>query len=221
MYTSSITEPSHVVNKDYVDTGLSGKAAASHTHTSADISDRANGVWSDTPAGRLISTYDDGFLHVSKEPMSNNHVVNKLYADNLVDWDNTIQHRLWGHVPFVTDDGISVTKVWLSSEGDYAASKGYVDTVAGTESEVTMTMWGATWYFTKVGRTVFVSTNGASISTASGRVFTTAIPEGYRPKYEVSIHFGQGTQTCKIPTNGLLTSPTTYAGPVSFQYLAA
>lgn len=103
----------------------------------------------------------------------------------------------------------------------HAATKSYVDATVGAVSETTMTMWGATWYFTKVGRTVFVSTNGVNISTDAAWQFTSAIPTGYRPKYEVRINFGQGTPACKIPTNGLLYAMNAYYLPVSFQYLAA
>lgn len=110
----------------------------------------------------------------------------------------------------------------------HIANKSYVDNryydaldADKRVNEATMTMWGATWYFSKVGRTVFVSTNGANISTQQGWEFTSAIPNGYRPKYEVTINFGQGTPACKIPTNGVLLALDNYAQPVSFQYLAA
>jgi hypothetical protein len=84
-----------------------------------------------------------------------------------------------------------------------------------------MSMWGATWYFTKVGKTVFVTTNGVNISTFAGLEFTTPIPDGYRPKYELRLPFGEGAASCKITPNGSLTALADYVAPVSFSYLAA
>lgn len=171
--TLKVGEPSvdtDAATKKYVDTGLSGKAAASHTHTSEQISDAV----STATASMVIRRDSAGRAQV---------------AD-----------------PSVAAD---------------IATKGYVDTVAGPVSETTMTMWGATWYFTKVGRIVFVSTNGANISTYATWEFTSAIPEGYRPKYQQRLHFGDGTAACNINPNGSLIALANYSFPVSFSYLAA
>ncbi|QDF19224.1 hypothetical protein SEA_STICKYNOTE_27 [Corynebacterium phage Stickynote] len=113
--------------KGYVDTGLSGKAAASHTHTSADITD-ATSILASGIAGnesRPVVTNASGKVEIGTDSIVDaGDVVNKEYADNLVDWNNTLQHRLWGHVPFFTDGGISSERVWLNEKNNFAASVG-------------------------------------------------------------------------------------------------
>ncbi|AYQ98417.1 hypothetical protein KIMCHI1738_25 [Corynebacterium phage Kimchi1738] len=113
--------------KGYVDTGLSGKAAASHTHTSADITD-ATSILASGIAGnesRPVVTNASGKVEIGTDSIVDaGDVVNKEYADNLVDWNNTLQHKLWGRVPFFTDGGISSGRVWLNEKNDFAASVG-------------------------------------------------------------------------------------------------
>lgn len=209
-----------------------GAAPSSHTHTSAQVSDAtaaatASMVMKRDSAGRAQvadpaaakDIANKGWVDANKAQKlndawavyttdGNGNVVPEKYATGAT--PNTFVYR------DVSGNFSVNTPVW----SDDAAPKSYVDS-GGTASEVTLSMWGATWYFTKVGKTVFVSTNGVNISTKATWTFTTPIPEGYRPKYQQRLHFGDGTAACNINPDGSLHALANYSLPVSFSYLAA
>ncbi|WP_050749929.1 hypothetical protein [Corynebacterium glutamicum] len=60
-----------------------GASPTGHTHTSADIVDKRNGVWSgSTDDGRLIATSGGGYIQTSKYATQQDHVTNKKYVDD-------------------------------------------------------------------------------------------------------------------------------------------
>ena len=117
-------------SKSYVDTQVATRATSSHTHSVADL-ENSTSLISGGPSGNAnkpVVTNSDGKVWAATDSIVNaGDIVNKEYADNLLNWDNTLQHKLWGHVPFITDGGISVDKVWIGSQGNYAVTNSYVD----------------------------------------------------------------------------------------------
>ena len=112
-------------------TGVDNKLAA-QKHVSADITDATS-----APTENVVVKRDSSGRAQVATPSSAKDIVNKEYADNLVDWNNTLQHRLWEHVPFLDSNGdISVGKVWLSSKGSYAASLVDVDDKLAAQKHV-------------------------------------------------------------------------------------
>jgi hypothetical protein len=100
-----------------------GAAPSSHEHLSADIKDATSNLNPLT----VIMRDSAGRAQVA-DPEAAQDIATKSYADNLVDWNNTLQHRLWGHVPFIYEDGgIVAYKLWIGSQDGYAVTSGYVD----------------------------------------------------------------------------------------------
>ena len=118
---SSVNGQTGVVNLASADVGA---APTSHTHTSAQISDAVS-----TATASVVIRRDSAGRAQVADPAAAADIATKSYADNLVDWNNTLQHRLWGHVPFTESDGaITAAKFWISGEVDeYAVSNTFVE----------------------------------------------------------------------------------------------
>lgn len=101
--TSSVTAEQHATSKGYVDTALSGKANASHTHAISQITslqsrldEKANTVHThsisqltDLPAissavgnSRLVQRDGSGHILVHETPGANNHATSRLFVQN-------------------------------------------------------------------------------------------------------------------------------------------
>ena len=112
-------------------TGVDNKLAA-QKHVSADITDATS-----TPTENVVVKRDSSGRAQVATPSSAKDIVNKEYADNLVDWNNTLQNRLWGHVPSIDSNGdISANNVWLASKDGYAASGNEVDNKLAAQKHV-------------------------------------------------------------------------------------
>lgn len=112
-------------------TGVDNKLAA-QKHVSADITDATS-----APTENVIVKRDSSGRAQVDTPSSAKDIVNKEYVDNLVDWNNTLQGKLWGHVPiFGSDNSISAEKVWIGSQGGYAASENEVDDKLAAQKHV-------------------------------------------------------------------------------------
>lgn len=103
--TANITKEEHVTSRGYVDTGLSGKANSSHTHTIANVTglqsalDGKSGtththtmsqitdlptVSSGVAASRLVQRDGSGNVLLPNTPTSDSHASSKLYTDQKV-----------------------------------------------------------------------------------------------------------------------------------------
>lgn len=119
------TSPNHLVRKRYVDEGINN-----HAHMSADIADKATYAEAGTPAGRVVQTGSDGFIHSRTNPTSPHHLTRKGYVDEAVTAaSNTINGRVEG-----------IEEVTSTSDTGWSAYKR-----AGV---VTLTLTGATSGFT-------------------------------------------------------------------------
>lgn len=108
------------------------------------------------------------------DPYDAQDAATKGYADNLVDWNNTLQHRLWGHVPYLTDGDISVNKVWLSDQGDFAASKVYVNNYvdASIIAAPKMHVWDGSGTWTAPST---AGPNDTVLNTATGEIYSVKV----------------------------------------------
>ncbi|ATW58554.1 hypothetical protein SEA_DARWIN_28 [Corynebacterium phage Darwin] len=85
--TLKVGEPSvdtDAATKKYVDTGLSGKAAASHTHTSAQISDAYGYPGESAAIDRIVKCGTSGWFALRNDPTSPDHPARKAYVDKSI-----------------------------------------------------------------------------------------------------------------------------------------
>lgn len=97
----------HIANKQYVDgqidtvlQGIPGALGAAgfisqenadaryarteHTHVSADITDTITAIGTVASANKIVKTDSTGFLNITADPTSDNHVVRKSYVDRVL-----------------------------------------------------------------------------------------------------------------------------------------
>jgi hypothetical protein len=68
-------------SKRYVDQEVAKKANASHTHTSANITDATTFSNGPAQAGQVMKLSEDGFFHQGPMPTADNHLTRKGYVD--------------------------------------------------------------------------------------------------------------------------------------------
>lgn len=138
----------HAANKKYVDNQVAEKANTSHTHTSSDVTDAANGYTLTsvaTNAGRLVEVSGNGTLEVHPANLTNGNahaVTNKKYVDEEVAQKADVSHThtledISGVPKSSSPSAVANTIVTRNTSGHFsvaeptsdshAASRGYVD----------------------------------------------------------------------------------------------
>lgn len=82
--TSNVTSAGDVTNKAYVDQEVGKKANTSHTHGSANITDKTHIITS-AAATKIVMIGNDGHVQDDTDPTHANHLTRKSYVDAKVD----------------------------------------------------------------------------------------------------------------------------------------
>ena len=77
------TDQYDLTNKMYVDEEVGKKANASHTHTTADITDSTDWINHSSHPNKMVRTREDGYVH-GNSPTADRHVATKGYVDGEV-----------------------------------------------------------------------------------------------------------------------------------------